>query len=54
VRGAFRVKNASAPLQRELARDLNLEFGFNRQVSSGDTHNLATWNHYGIAADTNR
>jgi outer membrane receptor protein involved in Fe transport len=54
VRGAFRVKNASAFLQRELARDLNLELGFNRQVSSGDTHNLATWNHYGIAADTNR
>ncbi len=54
VRGAFRVKNASSFLKRELARDLNLEFGFNRQVSSGDTHNLATWNHYGIAADTNR
>jgi len=54
VRGRFRVQNASAFLQRELARDLNLELGFNRQLSRGDTHNLATWNHYGVAADTNR
>jgi outer membrane receptor protein involved in Fe transport len=54
VRGQFRVQNASAFLTRELARDLNLELGFNRQLSRGDTHNLATWNHYGVAADTNR
>jgi outer membrane receptor protein involved in Fe transport len=54
VRGQFRVKNASAFVQRELARDLNIELGFNRQLSRGDTHNLATWNHYGVAADTNR
>ncbi len=54
VRGAFRVQNASAFIQRELARDLNVELGFNRQLSRGDTHNLATWNHYGVAADTNR
>jgi hypothetical protein len=54
VRGKFKRANASAFLQRELARDLNLELGFNRQTSRGDTRNLATWNHYGIAADTNR
>jgi hypothetical protein len=28
--------------------------GYNRQTSRGDTHNLASWNHYGVAADTNR
>ncbi|MBI5692214.1 MAG: hypothetical protein HZC55_19195 [Verrucomicrobia bacterium] len=54
VRGLFRVQNASAFLTRELARDLNLELGFNRQLSRGDTHNLATWNYYGVAVDTNR
>ncbi len=54
VRGQFRVQNASAFVQRELARDLNIELAFNRQLSRGDTHNLATWNHYGVAADTNR
>jgi hypothetical protein len=54
VRGQFRVKNASAFVTRELARDLNLELAFNRQLYRGDTHNLATWNHYGVAADTNR
>ncbi len=54
VRGVFDVNNASAFLQRELARDLNLEIGFNRQTSRGDTHNLASWNYYGVAADTNR
>ncbi len=54
VRSAFRVNNATAFFQRELARDLNLEIAFNRQTTRGDTHNLATWNHYGVAADTNR
>jgi hypothetical protein len=54
ARGQFRVKNASAFLTRELARDLNVELGFNRQLSRGDTHNLASWNHYGVAVDTNR
>ena len=54
VRSAFRVNNATAFFQRELARDLNLEIAFNRQTSRGDTHNLATWNHYGVAVDTNR
>ncbi len=54
VRGQFRVNNASAFFTRELARDLNVELGFNRQTQRGDTHNLATWNHYGVAADTNR
>ena len=54
VRGQFRVKNAAAFVTRELARDLNLELAFNRQLYRGDTHNLATWNHYGVAADTNR
>ena len=54
VKGAFRVNNATAFFQRELVRDLNLEIAVNRQTSRGDTHNLATWNHYGVAADTNR
>ncbi|MBC7369049.1 MAG: hypothetical protein H7343_19940 [Undibacterium sp.] len=54
VRGAFKVKNGTALLQRELARDLNLELGYNRQTSRGETRNLASWNHYGVAADTNR
>jgi outer membrane receptor protein involved in Fe transport len=54
VSGASKVNNASAFFQRELARDLNLEFGFNRQTSRGDTRNLQTWNEYGVAADTNR
>ncbi len=54
VRGAFRVNNGSLFIARELLRDLNVEFGFNRQTSRGDTHNLATWNHYGVTADTNR
>ncbi len=54
VGGAARVNNASAFLQRELARGLNLELGFNRQTSRGVTHNLQTWNEYGVAADTNR
>ncbi|MFO1448977.1 MAG: TonB-dependent receptor plug domain-containing protein [Opitutaceae bacterium] len=54
VRGQFRVNNGSAFFQRELLRDLNLEVGYNRQTSRGDTHNLASWNHYGVAADTNR
>ena len=54
VRGQFRVNNASAFVTRELARELNVELGFNRQTQRGDTHNLATWNHYGVTADTNR
>ncbi len=54
VRGASKVNNASAFLQRELAPDLNLELGFNRQTSRGVSHNLQTWNEYGVAADTNR
>lgn len=54
VRGASRVNNASAFFQRELLRDLNVEVAFNRQTSRSDTHNLATWNHYGVAVDTNR
>jgi outer membrane receptor protein involved in Fe transport len=36
VGGDSKVNNASAFLQRELARDLNLELGFNRQTSRGD------------------
>ncbi len=54
VRGQFRVNNATAFITRELLRDLNVELGFNRQTQRGDTHNLATWNHYGVTADTNR
>lgn len=54
VSGKFKSANASVFFQRELLRDLNLELDFNRQTSRGETRNLATWNHYGIAADTNR
>jgi outer membrane receptor protein involved in Fe transport len=54
VSGTSEVNNGSAFFQRELTRDLNLELGFNRQTSRGLTHNLQTWNEYGVAADTNR
>jgi iron complex outermembrane receptor protein len=53
VGGDSKVNNASAFLQRELSRDLNLELGFNRQTSRGLTRNLQTWNEYGVVADTN-
>ncbi len=52
--GGFKVNNGSAFITRELTRELNLELAFNRQTSTTDTHNLASWNHYGVAADTNR
>jgi iron complex outermembrane receptor protein len=54
VNGSFKIMNASAFLQRELAKDLNVEIAFNRQTSKTETRNLASWNHYGISADTNR
>jgi outer membrane receptor protein involved in Fe transport len=54
VRGQFKVNFGSVYLQRELARDLNLELAFNRQTSRSVTRNLASWNYYGVAADTNR
>jgi len=54
VYGGSKVNNGSVFLTRELARDLNLEVAYNRQTSRGDTHNLASWNHYGVTADTNR
>jgi outer membrane receptor protein involved in Fe transport len=54
VFGGSKVNNASVFLTREFTRELNLELAFNRQTSKSDTHNLATWNHYGVAADTNR
>lgn len=54
VGGKFNVRNASAFFQRELARDLNLELGFNRQTFKRDIQNILTWNLIGLAADTNR
>lgn len=54
VRGDFNVHFGSIYFQRELLRDLNLEVAFNRQVSRTLTRNLASWNYYGVAADTNR
>ncbi|MES2696364.1 MAG: TonB-dependent receptor plug domain-containing protein, partial [Verrucomicrobiota bacterium] len=54
VSGVSKTTNASAFIQRELAPDLNLELGFNRQTSRATTYNLQTWNEYGVAADTNR
>jgi iron complex outermembrane receptor protein len=53
-RGSFRTNYGSIIVQRELLRDLNLEAGFNRQTSRTVTHNLATWNWFGVTADTNR
>ena len=47
------ARNNHLPLV-ELARDLNLEVAFNRQLSRVVTRNLATWNYYGVAADPNR
>ena len=54
VRGNFDVHFGSIYVTRELARDLNLEVAFNRQLSRVVTRNLATWNYYGVAADPNR
>ena len=54
VRGNFDVKFGSVYFQRELLRDLNLELAFNRQNSRTVTRNLASWNYYGVAVDTNR
>ena len=54
VGGEFETNNFSAFVQREVMRDLNVELAFNRQVSRTETRNLASWNHYGVAADTNR
>ena len=54
VRGAFKVHNFSTFLQREFAKGLNAEVAFNRQTSQTETRNLASWNHYGVSADTNR
>lgn len=54
VRGQFKVNFGSVYVQRELARDLNLELAFNRQTSRTVTRNLASWNYYGVAADPNR
>ena len=54
VRGDFNVHFGSIYFQRELLRDLNLEVAFNRQLSRTVTRNLASWNYYGVAADTNR
>ena len=54
VNGHFKTHYASVYFQRELARDLNLELAFNRQTNRTVTRNLASWNYYGAAADTNR
>src|SRR6185295_16312521 len=54
VRGNFNVHYGSVFFQRELARDLNLELAYNRQISRTVTRNLNTWSLYGIGADTNR
>ncbi len=54
VSGQFKTHYASVYFQRELARDLNLELAFNRQTNRAVTRNLASWNYYGAAADTNR
>ncbi|MBI5692091.1 MAG: hypothetical protein HZC55_18580 [Verrucomicrobia bacterium] len=54
ISGLFDVSNVTAILQRELARDLNLELGFNRQSLRRNVHNDLQWDLYGIAADTNR
>ena len=53
-RGSFTTNFGSVILQRELLQDLNVEVGLNRQTSQTDTHNLATWNWFGVTADTNR
>lgn len=53
-RGSFSTNYGSVILQRELLKDLNVEIGLNRQTSQTDTHNLATWNWFGVTADTNR
>lgn len=53
VSGNFKVHNFSTFLQREIARGVNAEIAFNRQTSQTETRNLASWNHYGVSADTN-
>ena len=53
VGGKFKVSNASAFLQRELTRDLNLEVGYNHQTFRREIQNMLTWNLYGLAADPN-
>ena len=53
VKGNFKVHNFSTFLQREIARGVNAEIAFNRQTSQTETRNLASWNHYGVSADTN-
>jgi len=54
VRGGFKVHNFSTFLQREIAKGMNAEIAFNRQHQPNRTRNLASWNHYGVSADTNR
>ena len=54
VNGNFKVHNFSTFLQREIAKGVNAEIAFNRQTSKTETRNLASWNHYGVSADTNR
>ncbi len=54
VSGKFKVHNFSTFLQREIIKDVNVEVAFNRQTSRTETRNLASWNHYGVSADTNR
>lgn len=49
-----KVNGGSIFLQRELLRDFNIELAFNRQTHSNDGYNLASWNYYGVSADTNR
>ncbi len=53
-RGSFNTNFGSIIIQRELLKDLNVEVGLNRQTVQNDTHNLATWNWFGVTADTNR
>jgi outer membrane receptor protein involved in Fe transport len=54
VNSSVKTNNGSVVLQRELLRDFNAELAVNRQAYKSDTRNIAGWNHYGIAADTNR
>ena len=54
ISGRFAVKNVSAFVQRELARDLDFEVAVNRQSLRRNVHNDLKWDLYGIAADTNR
>lgn len=53
IGGIFKSRRFTTTLQRELARDLNLEMGFSQQSLDQLTRNLSTWDRYGVIGDPN-